>query len=191
MGGEKTLSIGITVNLENYENLRLEVSGPVKGDADAQELVRFLDALLESFGRGDLATAGRIGSYRKRVLSLVPEPAAECHGEVGQPQATAAGAPEPAAQPPAMVREAPAMPGTTAYGSSLPESCNEPPAGSVAAGRAPAPPAQASGVESPGGDGVAAGAVCEECGAAVKPAEQKMSRLFTSRTLCRACMKKQ
>jgi hypothetical protein len=31
---------------------------------------------------------------------------------------------------------------------------------------------------------------CEVCGGTVTPAEQKMSRLFTSKTLCRACLKK-
>ncbi len=32
------------------------------------------------------------------------------------------------------------------------------------------------------------GAVCEECGAAVSAAEEKTSRLFVSRTLCKKCI---
>ena len=68
MGGPKTLTIGVTVNLEHYENLRLEVSGEVDSPEDAEEISRFLDTILVRFGRSDPATAERIDSYRRRVL---------------------------------------------------------------------------------------------------------------------------
>lgn len=66
--GQRTLSIGITVNLENYENLRLEVSGPVQTEDDAMDLARFLDSILRKFGQGDEASRERVDSFRRRIL---------------------------------------------------------------------------------------------------------------------------
>jgi len=66
----KTLSIGITVNLENYENLRLDVEGEVGDDGDAEELISFLDGMLARLGHGDQVTAERVEAYRKRVLAF-------------------------------------------------------------------------------------------------------------------------
>jgi hypothetical protein len=43
----KGVTIGITVNLDNYENLRIEVSGEAADAAEAGELVEFLDRLPE------------------------------------------------------------------------------------------------------------------------------------------------
>ena len=37
MSGPKSLTIGTTVNLEHYENLRLEVNGEVKDQDDARD----------------------------------------------------------------------------------------------------------------------------------------------------------
>jgi len=70
MVSKKTLSIGITINLENYENLRLEVDGEVATPEDAEALVAYLDDVLAGMGRSDPATARKIDSYRIRVLSI-------------------------------------------------------------------------------------------------------------------------
>lgn len=69
MPGKKSLTIGITVNLENYENLRLEVTGEVTDQQGVSELVGFLDETLTTFGRGNPATVELIEKYRSRVLS--------------------------------------------------------------------------------------------------------------------------
>jgi hypothetical protein len=66
----KTLSIGITINLENYENLRLDVEGEVGDDGDAEELISFLDGMLARLGHGDQVTAERVEAYRRRVLAF-------------------------------------------------------------------------------------------------------------------------
>ncbi len=66
----KTLSIGITINLENYENLRLDVEGEVGDDGDAEELISFLDGMLARLGHGDQVTTERVEAYRKRVLAF-------------------------------------------------------------------------------------------------------------------------
>ena len=64
----KTLSIGITVNLENYENLRLDVEGEVGDDGNAEDLISFLDGMLARLGHGDQVTSERVDAYRRRVL---------------------------------------------------------------------------------------------------------------------------
>ncbi|MDD1720157.1 MAG: hypothetical protein LUQ25_08870 [Methanoregulaceae archaeon] len=69
----RNLTLGITVNLDNYENLRVEVTGEAEQPGDAARLVRFLDEVLAGLGRGDEATAARVDSYRRRVLGGVPE----------------------------------------------------------------------------------------------------------------------
>ncbi|KAF5071321.1 hypothetical protein DSECCO2_213040 [anaerobic digester metagenome] len=65
----KTVTIGVTVNLENYENLRVEVSDEVETQQGADGLVAFLDGMLSRLGRNDPVTASRIDHYRRRVLS--------------------------------------------------------------------------------------------------------------------------
>ncbi|RPJ53992.1 MAG: hypothetical protein EHJ95_01130, partial [Methanobacteriota archaeon] len=100
MAGRKTFSIGITINLDNYENLRLDVSGEVDDQNDTEEYIRFLDQTLERLGRGNLNTAARVDSYRRRVFNLPDE------GKV--PTTTPPSAEKPWA--PQQTSEAPLMP---------------------------------------------------------------------------------
>jgi hypothetical protein len=172
MGTRKNLTVGVTVNLEHYENLRVEVSGEVESEEDAKGLVDYLDGILGTLGRGTPETAKRVDSYRERVFFRHPpgisEPV-ECQAGVcalpkeiieemmEAPPASQHAAPEqplPATKPPAAKADKP-----------------EPV--SIADAATQGPPA----------------VTCEECGVPVTPAEQKMSQLFTSRVLCRKCMK--
>ena len=154
MEGQRTLAIGITVNLENYENLRLEVNGPVKNEGDADELISFLDSVLQKFGQGDPASKERVEAFRRRILPPGPE---RTQNETVVAQTQVAGG--PAEPPPAVAQQVPAQQVNAAKPS-------------------PADAGDAEGVPT-----------CEECGVPVKPAEQKMSMLFASRTLCRKCLK--
>ncbi len=152
MGARKNLSIGVTVNLEHYENLRLEVNGEIESADEAGDLVRFLDEILSKFGREDPATAQHIDSYRKRVF-----PPGQHQTKIGDVvSSTENGGPADAGPP---------------------------------AGHCPSPPVPET-PESPLPAGDTSDMVCETCGGSVTPAEQKMSRLFTGKTLCRTCMKK-
>lgn len=63
--GETRLVIRVTVNLENYENLRLEVSGAA---ADRDQLIEYLDETLGKFGGESEPTREKIESYRRRVI---------------------------------------------------------------------------------------------------------------------------
>ncbi|MDD1679838.1 MAG: hypothetical protein LUO93_11735 [Methanomicrobiales archaeon] len=97
----RNLSLGITVNLDNYENLRLEVSGEVCTDGDAEELIAYLDSILSRLGRGTPETAEKVDSYRKRVLSLPSPPAVS--GTSGGVASMPGGIPrEPAAPAPSL-----------------------------------------------------------------------------------------
>ncbi|HPJ75152.1 MAG TPA: hypothetical protein PLM96_08355 [Methanoregulaceae archaeon] len=175
MGSGKHLTIGITVNLEHYENLRLEVSGEVEKSDDALELVRFLDETLGRLGQGDPATKERVESYRRRVLaSGLPA------GDVDHPA--------PARQEPVHEVAAPVTPPggadtpTTAVSIREP---GEPVTPGIPISREKDPEQAAAPAVAGSGGGI-----CESCGVMITAAEQKMSQLFTGKDLCKSCMKK-
>ena len=142
----RKLTIGVTVNLKNYESLRLEVSDEVEGEEGAQELAQFLDHTLALFGRENPETAELVGQYRRRVLGGL---ATASGGEDGTPAAAPQFAPKPpAADAPAPVRAAPGPtpaappdPGTvpTAKGAGSPGG-NTPPATATPVAKAPPTP---------------------------------------------------
>ncbi|MBP2144684.1 outer membrane biosynthesis protein TonB [Methanofollis sp. W23] len=197
MPGKKTLTLGITVNLDNYENLRLEVAGEVESQEDADELAGFLDEMLGRLGRGDDATAERVDAYRRRVFStketaepiphaptkeqtvLVPpiEVEEEEKREVAPEQAPEKqGEPAPAPSPePVRAEPAPEKPAEPAPAPSPEPERAEP---------APEKPAEPTPTQA------ADEAVCEECGAAVQKTQKQMSQLFLNKTLCKGCMDK-
>jgi hypothetical protein len=75
MSSRKNVTVGITINLDNYENLRLEVAGEADDAGGVEELIAFLDTLLLRLGRGDAVTAERVESYRRRVIQRPGIPA--------------------------------------------------------------------------------------------------------------------
>jgi hypothetical protein len=208
----KGVTIGITVNLDNYENLRVEVSGEAADAAEARGLVEFLDQLLAGLGRGDNATALRIDNYRNRVLSPAA-PGGECRAGVcplpegpagtipeGRDRPPAAVPPVPAAKPasvqsaPGSGKESPAAASIATPGTGSPAVVDMSRKGSAAtspegAGVTPAAAPPAAGPSSP--EPVPEGGMqCETCGVMITPTEKKMSQLFTNRVLCKRCMKK-
>jgi len=60
------LTLGGTLNLENFENLKLEVTGSA---ADREKLKAFLDETAAMFGRNHEATREKIDAWRRRVLA--------------------------------------------------------------------------------------------------------------------------
>ena len=65
----KTVSIGVTINLGDYESLRVEVAGEIVRPHDAESIVLYLDEMLARFGRADPRTAAKIDRYREHVLA--------------------------------------------------------------------------------------------------------------------------
>jgi hypothetical protein len=172
---KRDMTIGVTVNLQNYESLRIEVRDDVETGEDVRALAAFLDESLALFGRGDAATQKTVDHYRKRVLSGAT-------GSEASAPAPSAPTPAPAARPakaPAPPVEEPATPGPAA--TELPSEAPAPapkPAAKAAPGKAPAKTPAPS----------PTGAVCEACGAPVSAAEEKTSRLFVSKVLCKKCI---
>ena len=68
MPAQKRLTIRATVNLDEGEALRVEVTGDVGDPSDAEDLLRFLDGVLARTGRDNRHVATKIDQYRHRVL---------------------------------------------------------------------------------------------------------------------------
>jgi hypothetical protein len=164
MSEKKRLTIGVTVNLEHYENLRVDVEGEVENDQDANELVRFLDRTLAGFGRADPATAKRVDSYRERVLSSRPIGSTCYTGVCALPENLT-----PYISPTeGTVLKDPKSPPTP---SGLPGGKDTDRQGSLTMNNPDTP------------------FHCDACGAPVSAAEKKASQLFASKTLCKTCLK--
>ncbi|MDK2916129.1 MAG: hypothetical protein PWR25_686 [Euryarchaeota archaeon] len=200
MSSKKEVTIGITINLENYENLRLEVEGDVETHEDVDDLITFLDGILARLGRGDQATAERVDAYRRRVLAArpaVPEaPAPEKEAPLPERKmpipeketvAPEMKAPEPAAPKEAEPR---ACPTPEAIAAAIPPAPEPPRAPVVPEEKPPAQP-EAAPVQEPAPakpSAAPAEDVCEVCGAEVTKSQAKLSQLFMSKTLCKKCM---
>ena len=208
--GDRRLTIGVTVNLGHYENLRVEVEG--EPGESARELAGFLDGVLATFGRADPPTAGLIDRYRERVLAHGTGPGEAPGVECGDaPSPDALPPPSPVDSGPEVpVEEVPGMealmygfppdtgsPGEVehgdetgvfeAFGHGEGEESWAPAAGQ----EAPGVPAAPDETGPAGPSALLPGTpVCQECRIPVSPAEEKLSRLFASRVLCRSCLKK-
>lgn len=185
MSGKREVTIGITINLQNYENLRLEVEGDVETHEDVDELITFLDGVLARLGRGDPATAERVDAYRRRVLKA--KPAAMPVEEAETPAPAAPEAPAAKEEEPAPRQEERACPPVELINAAIPPAPEQPqpPRIAVPPAKPEAPkPEQAIGKPpaAPAED------VCEICGAAVTKSQAKLSQLFMSKTLCKKCM---
>lgn len=59
------LVLGGTINLTNYENIKVELTGPA---CDREQMIAYLKDTLDLFGTGNPATREMIESYKRRVL---------------------------------------------------------------------------------------------------------------------------
>ncbi|MDK2889841.1 MAG: hypothetical protein PWR21_473 [Methanoculleus sp.] len=183
MSSKKEVTIGITINLENYENLRLEVEGDVETHEDVDDLITFLDGILSRLGRGDQATAERVDAYRRRVLAARP----------ATPQAPAREekAPEPAEPAPREEAEKKACPPPEVIEAAIPPAPEPPRIPQPPAKPEEKTPAQPEAAPEPATEKPSAApaeGVCEMCGAEVTKSQAKLSRLFMNKTLCKKCM---
>jgi len=205
------MTIGITINLDNYENIRFDVAGEVESDEDATELIAFLDGVLSGIGRDDEVTKERVDHYRSRVfgsrlrddspaeepvmgIGSCPVPGDESYREE-EPDRDLSGVDSP--DPQAVSPDFPpleesdsgkdpeietALPSEDNLSPEKPEPVREPEAPvSSPSGESAAPPA--SGTAKAGQP-----FVCEACGAEVNKVQHDVSHLFMNKTLCKACM---
>lgn len=64
---KKTLTIGGTINLENFENLKIEISGPFNSMEDAKVLQKEFREVAMLF-QGDMVIKGLVKRYMDRVV---------------------------------------------------------------------------------------------------------------------------
>ncbi|MCQ2356281.1 MAG: hypothetical protein MJ014_04605 [Methanocorpusculum sp.] len=187
MSERRTLTIGVAINVGNYESLRLEVSDCVQTEEEAAELAAYLNRVLDGYAQNDATTRASIDKYRTRVLekhvpeapaSPSPDPLDELFGQV--PDADGVMKQEEQKTPePVTVAETPRVPEPV---SAEPES--------VASAATPKAPEPVKTEEKPAT--AAEGPVtytCEKCGAVVSKVQRDVSNLFMGKTLCKACMK--
>ncbi|MBT8507031.1 hypothetical protein AZH53_01125 [Methanomicrobiaceae archaeon CYW5] len=165
MPAPKKLTIGVSVNLQRYENLRLTVEGEVETEEDAEDLALYLDHVLARFGRNDPETASQIDRYRERVMPVTASPGGEAQEAAPvAPSETPVG-PGPVAAPGFLSRRAGGAEGVAASG-----------------------PAQESGIPEHPAPAAGDHGRCEECGAPLSRQEAKLSHLFVDRLLCKKCL---
>ena len=201
MGSRRDMTIGITINLDNYENIRLDLRGEIGSDEEADDLIRSMDSLLSRIGRDDPATAERVDHYRRRVFgSFHPHegsavPSASCpvtgsqdfYQDIPSRDLSGDDYPDP------MPMEADAH----LEGKSEPENELAAPAGEEYPPEAEIPAPDIEGPDS--GHTASDGSVkepqtggsvhtCEACGVEVNKVQHDVSHLFMNRTLCKKCM---
>ncbi len=198
MSEKRTLTIGVAINLGNYESLRLEVSDEVHSDGDAAELAAYLNRILDGYGQNDPSTRASIDKYRARVLErhavINPTvPAEDSLDELFGPspsfdevlpeeEETESFAIPAAAQEEFISEILPASP--------IPEPVTvEPVPEAVLPEPEPRqePPVYTAEKTTTTEDPVVY--TCEKCGAAVSKVQRDVSNLFMGKTLCKACMK--
>ncbi len=63
-----SLTLGGTINIGSYENIKVELSGAIRDEADLEGLVVTLQTALERIGREDPQVRTAIDSFARRVL---------------------------------------------------------------------------------------------------------------------------
>ena len=186
----KSATIGGTINFGKYDNYRFEIGAEITTTEDYLGLVEFAaSSLIGQFRQADAETQATVRAYVARLCSI-EEAQVPCMQPPAPPPAKTSPsvtldqvsplpermpAPTPAEQAAAAVRTCikPAAPSPAPSAPPVAEA-------SVPAGAPTAPQAA-----KPAPEG---GKVCEKCGAPVPVSQAKISQLFMSKTLCKACM---
>lgn len=188
------LTLGVTVNLQNYENLRLEVEDEVGGEGGLtlSDLVATFADVMKFFGRKDPHAKAAIDSYISRILG------------VGEPPKEPGGAEKPAVQPetpPAPVQPAGISPVPPAATPPVPAEPPAHPVAKTAADVVKVPPkakppkekkAEAAAPQVTLGEGQESGTMiggnCSVCGEPVPYTIWKVSMLFLGAGYCQGHM---
>jgi len=176
----RRVTIGGTINLENFENFRYEFEGVVTNPDDYVSLAGFTaGCLLHQAANADPFVRERIRKHIVRTFGIREEDLPDVHRQEGAPEASA-----PAASEPAPVQQTPKPAKPPAPG---PEAKASKPAAKKAEPAAPAktylpPVPKKAAAEKP------AGGTCTKCGAPITESQAKLSQLFMNKPLCKPCM---
>jgi len=186
-----TLTIGGTVNLGNYENLKVELTGSVRDQAEADGLIDAFGEVLGRMGRDDLEIGARVDAFRHRVLGGGPLAAAapaaepvrmtEIREPAPAPAPTRASVPIAEPAPVTKPAETPATAPPKAVPKAAPKAEPKP---------EPKPDPKPAKKPAPTTSPTVAGEVCADCGGPVTGSERKTSMLFVSKVLCKKCIQK-
>ena len=69
MADKRTLTVSVTINLGNYENLKLEVTDTAETLEEADNLRRFLVDVLDRYGNNNATAKSLIDKYKERILA--------------------------------------------------------------------------------------------------------------------------
>ncbi|HJJ46966.1 MAG TPA: hypothetical protein O0X32_01725 [Methanocorpusculum sp.] len=83
MADKRTLTVSVTINLGNYENLKLEVTDTAETLVEAGNLRKFLADVLDGYGNNSATAKFSIDKYKERILA---EKDAEVSFEVDTPE---------------------------------------------------------------------------------------------------------
>ena len=215
MEGRRTVTIGVTINLGNYENLHLEVSDTAETLAEAAALRRFLADVLGDFAQNNATAKDAVDRYKERILDDAPGYADETVSEEyagyapeteketeQEPKTENAAVEEPvsfmfadAGQKPETVSESEPEYAPAAESEPEPESkpqsaappVSEPPVFVPAPAIAPAEIKPPEPEPEPEPEVPAGEFTCERCGDPVSKIQHDVSRMFTGKTLCKRC----
>ncbi len=171
MADKKTVTIGVTINLGNYESLRVEVSDTAENEAAVRDLADFLGRTLDEFGTGDPSARAAVERYKERVLDKYAQEEEE-EEEAGYYPMNE-------------------MPLTHP----VEEEEEEIPMQVLEDTRIEVPPAEDVGVpdtsidQAPVVSPTEGEFVCEKCGVSISKVQRDVSNLFMGKTLCKKCMK--
>ncbi|HJJ48101.1 MAG TPA: hypothetical protein O0X39_03795 [Methanocorpusculum sp.] len=201
MENRRTVTIGVTINLGNYENLHLEVTDTAETPAQAANLRRFLADVLDDFAQNNATAKEAIDKYRERVLlDAESESGAEYESEsetgteplpFTEPDSSlmfgfdTEYTPEPEKIP----EPKPAVP-VLEYTEEPAETKPEPePQSKPSAPHITNPPVTPPEIPEPKPPAAepAGEFTCERCGDAVSKVQRDVSKMFTGKTLCKKC----
>lgn len=172
MVDKRTVTIGVTINLGNYESLRVEVSDIAENVTAVRDLADFLGKTLDEFGTQDAATRAAVERYKERVLERYAQEKEEEAGYFPMeeiPLTHPVEEDEAEEEIPMQVLEDTRI--------SLPAEIEPETEAAI-----PEPTPVAS--SAPEGE-----FVCEKCGVPISKVQRDVSNLFMGKTLCKKCMK--
>jgi len=168
MVDKRTVTIGVTINLGNYESLRVEVSDIAENVTAVRDLADFLGKTLDEFGTQDAATRAAVERYKERVLERYAQEKEEEAGYFPMEEI-------PLTHP--VEEEEEEIPMQVLEDTRIeipPVEADVPEADIV----------QTPTVSPPEGE-----FVCEKCGVPISKVQRDVSNLFMGKTLCKKCMK--
>ena len=167
MADKRTVTIGVTINLGNYESLRVEISDTAENEAAVRGLADFLGRTLDEFGTQDAAVRAAVERYKERVLDKY----AQEEEESGYYP----------------MNEMPLTHPVEEEEEEIPMQVLEDTRIEIPPVEADVPEAdidQTPAVSPPEGE-----FVCEKCGVSISKVQRDVSNLFMGKTLCKKCMK--